>query len=215
MLKVVGAGLGRTGTNSLKVALEQLLGAPCYHMAEVLSHREHVPHWAAAYDGRLPDWGQLFDGYDAAVDWPMAGLWQPISEAYPEALILLSNRDPDAWWNSASGTIFVAMKRALDEDSSNPWTEMAARMMNSFCPDWQDETAAKAAFVAHYENVRRTAPAGRLLEWSPSDGWEPICERLGVAVPDQPFPHTNTTEDFQAMLAGGPSSMSGGSASGD
>lgn len=216
MLQVVGAGLGRTGTNSLKVALEQLLGAPCYHMVEVFGHPEHVPQWTAAYDGTMPDWHQLFEGYAAAVDWPMAGQWQPIAEAFPDALILLSVRDPDAWWKSASDTIFVAMQKALDnDDGSDPWTAMAARMMQSFCPDWRDADAAKAAFVAHYDNVRRTAPADRLLEWTPGDGWAPICERLGVAVPDTPFPHTNTTDDFQAMLSGGPSSMDGSSASGD
>jgi hypothetical protein len=208
MLKVVGAGLGRTGTNSLKVALEQLLGAPCYHMAEVFGHPEHIPYWAAAYDDQPTDWPQLFTGYAASVDWPQAGLWQQVAEANPDALILLSLRDPDAWWKSATSTIFVGIQNAIDRaDPSDQWTPMAAKMLTRFCPDWRDESAAKAAFVAHYEAVRREAPADRLLEWSTSDGWEPICDRLGVAVPEQPFPHTNTTEEFQAMLSGGPSSL--------
>src|SRR5690242_16311928 len=95
-LRVVGAGLGRTGTHSLKLALEQLLGAPCYHMAEVFEHPEHVPLWDQATRGEMPDWDALFDGYGAAVDWPMAAFWREIGEAYPDALILLSVRDADS-----------------------------------------------------------------------------------------------------------------------
>ena len=199
-MRVVGAGLGRTGTNSLKVALEQLLGEPCYHMSEVFSRPEHPALWGAAYDGHEPDCDELFTGFAAAVDWPAAGLWSEIADAYPDSLILLSVRDPDSWWRSASATIFAAMAKALAEDPDSDWTQMAEKMLTAFTPAWRDETAAKAAFVAHYDRVRAVAPADRLLEWRPGDGWGPICERLGVAVPDEPFPHTNTTEDFQAML---------------
>jgi len=205
-LQVVGAGLGRTGTNSLKVALERLLGGKCYHMVEVFGLPEHPPLWEAAYRGEMPDWDAMFEGFTAGVDWPLGGLWQPISEAFPDALILLSVRDPDKWWKSASDTIFQVMA-GVDEQAQaeDPWARMATVMMNSFTPDWRDEASAKAAYVAYNDNVRATAPADRLLEWSPGDGWEPICERLGVAVPDEPFPHTNTTEDFLAMMsAGGP-----------
>jgi hypothetical protein len=200
-LKVVGAGLGRTGTNSLKVALERLLGEPCYHMLEVIPRPEHIDVWAAAYHGTLPDWKGLYDGFAASVDWPAGPFWAPISQAFPDALILLSVRDPDAWWKSASDTIFKGMAMAIDEDPGGAWTRMASRMVTSFSPDWRNEEAAKAAFLAHNDHVRRTAPADRLLEWQAGDGWEPICERLGLAVPDEPFPHVNTTEDFRAMFA--------------
>jgi hypothetical protein len=199
-LKVVGAGLGRTGTNSLKLALERLLGEPCYHMLEVFPRPDHPATWAAAYDGSPPDWQQMFTGFGAAVDWPAAGLWSEIAEAFPDALILLSDRDADSWWRSASTTIFTAMGNALAKDPAGAWTQMAGKMLAAFTPDWRDEFAAKAAFVAHNDNVRASAPADRLLEWRPADGWAPICERLGLAVPDEPFPHTNTTEDFLAMM---------------
>ncbi|HVT64819.1 MAG TPA: sulfotransferase [Mycobacteriales bacterium] len=199
-LKVVGAGLGRTGTNSLKVALEQLLGEPCYHMLEVIPRPEHIDVWAAAYDGTPPDWEQLYAGFGASVDWPAGPFWAQIAEAFPDALILLSVRDPDAWWQSASDTIFKGMAVAIDGDPDSAWTQMASRMVSTFSPDWRDESAAKAAFVAHNDHVRRTAPGDRLLEWRASDGWAPICERLGVPVPDEPFPHVNTTDDFRAMF---------------
>lgn len=104
-LRVVGAGLGRTGTTSLKLALERLLGGPCYHMSEVFQHPEHIGHWHGAARGDMPDWRALFAGYVAAVDWPAASFWREISAAFPQALVVLSVRDPDAWWQSASSTI--------------------------------------------------------------------------------------------------------------
>src|SRR5262245_3217336 len=100
-LRVVGAGLGRTGTMSLKIALERLLGAPCYHMIEVFQHPEHVAFWHEAALGRMPDWDQLFAGYAAAVDWPSAAFWPELMEAYPDALVVLSVRDTQSWWQSA------------------------------------------------------------------------------------------------------------------
>jgi hypothetical protein len=201
-LKVVGAGLGRTGTNSLKLALERLLGEPCYHMIEVFPRPEHPAKWSAAYDGNPPDWDELFAGFGAAVDWPVAGQWSQIAAANPDALVLLSVRDADSWWRSASTTIFAAGGKTIDDDPDGDWSKMAAKMLAAFTPDWRDEAAAKAAFEAHNERVRATVPADRLLEWRASDGWEPICERLGVPVPDEPFPRTNTTEDFLAMMGG-------------
>src|ERR1022692_2743456 len=108
-LRVVGAGLGRTGTTSLKQALEQLLGGPCYHMLEVRERSADPDIWGDAYEGRLPAWDHFFDGYRACVDWPAAPFWYEISSTFPDALILLSVRDADAWWKSVSNTIFLAL----------------------------------------------------------------------------------------------------------
>jgi hypothetical protein len=200
-LRVVGAGLGRTGTLSLKVALEKLLGAPCYHMLEVFKNESHVPVWTAAARGDLPDWDTLFDGYAAAVDWPAGAFWRSISERYPDALILLSARDPQAWWESASSTIFPGTKRA-----EGAWREMVDAMFgNTFVRDLEDRDACIAAFERHYADVRATAPKGRLLEWRPGDGWAPICAALDLPVPDEPFPHVNTREDW--AQGGGPRSL--------
>lgn len=200
-LRVIGAGLGRTGTTSLKLALERLLGAPCYHMIEVREHPDHPDLWAAAYRGQLPDWGRLFDGYAACVDWPAAPFWPELAQAYPDAPILLSVRDPDSWWRSASTTIFPAMATYFAPDApADGWTGMGVGMMTTFTSGWQDEDSAKAAFVAYNDNVRRTAPADRLLEWQPGDGWGPLCARLGVAEPDEPFPHANTAAETRAAI---------------
>ena len=208
-LRVVGAGLGRTGTLSLKMALEQLLGGPCYHMLEVFGHPDHVPTWRAAVDGDLPDWDQLFEGYHSAVDWPVSAFWRDLMEAYPDAVVLLSTRPTDDWWRSADATIFEPFRdssRLTGGDEEVPpqmleWHQMAEAMLRKrFTPDFLDPDAAKAAFEQHNADVRATVPPERLLDWRTGDGWEPICEALGVPVPSEPFPHTNTTEEFRSRL---------------
>jgi Sulfotransferase domain len=198
-LRVVGAGLGRTGTHSLKVALEQLLGGPCYHMTEVFGRPADVGRWQAAFDGRPGPWDDIFDGYLATVDWPAAPFWEPISAAHPDAVILLSTRSSaDAWYKSASETIFEIIERPAPPEME-AWGRMATAMLLQFCPDVTDPAAAKAAYERHNANVRANAPAQRLVEWHPGDGWEPICAALDVAVPDVPFPHVNTTDEFRTM----------------
>lgn len=199
-LRVVGAGLGRTGTTSLKVALSQLLGGPCHHMMEVFAHPEQLPLWNAAANGRMPDWHALFRDYAAAVDWPTAAYWPEISAAYPDAIILLSTRDPESWWKSASDTIFQAIPNApLPE-----WRDMVLVMMRSrFTDRLDDKATCLAAYDRWYTDARARIPKHRLLEWTAKDGWGPICDRLGLPVPAEPFPRVNTTEDFQAMMKAG------------
>ncbi len=200
-LRVIGAGLGRTGTTSLKQALEQLLGGPCYHMLEVRERSADPDAWGDAYEGRPPAWDRFFDGYEATVDWPAAPFWAEIASTFPDALILLSVRDADAWWASVSNTIFPAMATYFAPDAPDDgWTRMGRGMMTMFTPGWQDEAAAKSAYLAHNDHVRATAPKGRLLEWHPGEGWEPICSALGMDLPDRPFPHTNTTAEARGDL---------------
>jgi hypothetical protein len=192
-LRVVGAGLGRTGTMSLKLGLERLLGAPCYHMAEVFAHPEHVPLWHAAARGDPVDWHALFAGYRAAVDWPVGSFWPEVSAAFPDALILLSTRSAESWWRSASQTIFPISQKA----AGTPWHAMWLELVkNRFTSRLDDRTAAIAAYERHNADVRARAPKRRLLEWTAQDGWDPLCRALGVAVPDEPFPHANSTEEF-------------------
>jgi hypothetical protein len=191
-LRVIGAGFARTGTNSLKLALEQLLNTPCYHMWELLEHLDHAPVWTAAATGKLPDWGELLQGYGAAVDYPAAAFWPELMDAFPESLILLSVRDTDAWWHSCNRTVFPTVQSL----PAGPVKEMIDTLWETrFTTDFT-EAAAKAAFESSNEKVRRGVPPERLLEWRPEEGWEPICAALGVPVPDEPFPHLNTTEDF-------------------
>lgn len=201
-LRVVGAGLGRTGTNSLKLALEQLLGAPCYHMIEVFGRPDDIGVWHRAAEGDMPDWRGFPPGYRATVDWPAASFWPELADANPDAIVLLSTREPDDWWRSAHATIFEVMRRPVPPDpvASAQLAMIDAVLRTRFTADWDGEHAAKRAYVAHNERVREEVPRDRLVEWRPGDGWKPICDALGVAVPDDPFPHVNTTEDFRAML---------------
>jgi hypothetical protein len=198
-LRVVGAGLGRTGTNSLKVALEQLLGAPCYHMTEVFGKPDHVREWQRAVGGEDPAWDTVFDGYAAAVDWPTAAFYGELMDVYPDAIVVLSTRgDAEAWWRSASETIFPAIDRVSDSppDLERMILDLLAA---TFTPEWRDHDASVAAYLRHNAEVRARVPADRLVEWRAGDGWGPICAALGVPEPDEPFPHVNTTADFRVM----------------
>jgi len=203
-MRIVGAGLGRTGTLSLKFALERLLGAPCYHMMEVFAHLEHVPTWTAAYRGEDVDWQPVLGGYSAIVDWPGASLWQELSAANPDAVILLSTRrDAATWLKSARATILDnSPENKMEDDPRMPgFAGMIREMFGRFEPDWRDDAAAMAAYDRHNDAVRREAPADRLVEWQPGDGWQPLCTALGLAVPAEDFPHVNTTEDFRNNFA--------------
>lgn len=208
-LRVVGAGLGRTGTTSLKAALERLLGGPCHHMVELFGHPEQIPTWHAAVRGEMPDWRRFLGGYAAAVDWPSAAFWPELSAAFPDATILLSVRDPESWWRSASATIF----QAIPNGPGGPWHDMVVDLMRTrFTFPLDDRATCLAAYERWYSDARARIPRDRLLEWRASDGWAPLSRALGVAVPDEPFPHANTTEDFQAMLAAGGPPRDGGGA---
>jgi hypothetical protein len=198
-LKVVGAGVGRTGTASLKLALEQLLGGRCHHMLEIINDPAQVPGWTEAIDGRDVDWQELLRDYVALVDWPGASFWREISSANPDALVLLSTRDPDAWYRSASNTIFHVFENP--PPGLEQWFTAVHRMFRErFSDDLRNATAMMDAFEHHNAQVRAGVPAGRLLEWTASDGWEPICERLGVAAPNEAFPATNSTNETRAIL---------------
>lgn len=201
-LKVIGAGVGRTGTHSLKMALEQLLGGPCHHMIEVFAHaEEEIPVWTAAIEGKQVDWPALFRPYVAQVDWPGASFWPELSEAFPDALVLLSVRDPEGWYQSATDTIFGGMNAGAQ--GGDGWMSSMRRLLGDrFSSDFGNRAAMIDAFERHNERVRNTVPADRLLEWTPSDGWDPICKRLGLAVPDEPFPVSNTTAEFRARFLG-------------
>ncbi len=199
MLKVVGAGVGRTGTHSLKVALEQLLGGTCHHMIEVFAHPDEVPVWTAAIDGKPIDWGELMNPYTAQVDWPGASFWPELSETNPDALVILSVREPDSWFKSCSNTIFGGIRMLAEQ--GDEWMAAMVRLLGErFSNDVENRDAMVNAFEKHNAAVRAAVPKERLLEWTTGDGWAPICERLGVPVPADPFPVTNTTDEFRANV---------------
>lgn len=194
-LRVVGAGLGRTGTKSLQVALELLLGERCYHMVEVFERPDRVEQWRRAAAGEPIDWNDVFDGYAAAVDWPMASFWEEIAAAFPEAIILHSTRsDSETWFRSASNTILRPRDRDPDDPFTQMWTAVSARTFDG--PE-TDRDVAIDGYERHNRHVIETAPKDRLVGYQPGDGWAPLCRALDLPIPDEPFPHTNTTAEFR------------------
>jgi hypothetical protein len=197
-LRVVGAALPRTGTLSLKRALERLLGGSCYHMHEVFEHLDHVPVWREALKGHLPDWHVFLAGYVATVDWPAAAFWRELSEANPEALVLLSVRDPETWWESADQTILTAARHEQPPDLQE-WQELFHDLLRyrfDQTDPWTDREAALAAYRGHDAEVRSTVQPDRLVEWRTGEGWGPICRALRLPIPDEPFPHANTRAEW-------------------
>ena len=213
-LAVIGAGFGRTGTLSLKQALERLGFGACYHMAEVATHPEHAELWLRAWHGE-DVWDTLFSGYRAAVDWPAAAFWPRLMERYPDAKVLLSLRDPESWFRSASGTIFQSMEHARRSADEEPSAGGSARGLPSgeklrtrlrmaneiiregtFDGRLMDRDHAIAVYEANVARVRAEVPADRLIEFQASDGWAGLAEPLGVAEPEEPYPWVNTSEEF-------------------
>lgn len=199
-LKVLGAGLGRTGTMSLKLALEKLLDGRCYHMMELFQNlHEHIPHWQAAVNGEPIDWEKIYGDYVAAVDEPTSLMWETLIDVYPEALVILSVRDPDDWWRSADPTIMEVKRTPPSPDQPDrvAWFHMIMTLYERLYPRGIDDAeGCKAAFRDHIERVRARVPKERLLVWEIGDGWRPICDALGLPVPDEPFPESNSREEF-------------------
>ncbi|MEV3936938.1 sulfotransferase family protein [Glycomyces sp. NPDC049804] len=205
MLRVIGAGLPRTGTMTLKNALETLLGAPCHHMAEVFSRTEvDPPAFLAATKGDLPDWETLLGGYAAAVDWPCSAFYAELAEAYPDAIVVLSRRDSfETWWKSANNTIFQAFEAESRgaEFGGADWPAMIDGLWTKTFgdADRSEPATVKAAYDRYHERVRATIPAERLVEFETGAGWEPLCTALGLPIPETPFPHLNSTADFNSQ----------------
>jgi hypothetical protein len=217
-LKLIGAGLPRTATLSQKIALEMLGLGPCYHMANMLNDLDLVQPWAGALKGNV-NWDEIFEGCLATVDWPGAFFYRELIEVYPDAKVLLSVRDGDAWARSMRDTIWGALygDTMLRDLSSarvriDPgWrgyielmTEMWQRTGLLTTMEAATEPGALAQVMERYnEEVIRTVPSDRLLVWSPADGWEPLCGFLGVSVPQAPFPRVNDTEMFTGWIVEG------------
>ncbi len=196
-LSVIGAGFGRTGTLSLKLALEQLGFGPCYHMMEVIPRPEAVALWEAVGDGEIRDWERIFDGFCATVDWPAATYYAELAEAYPEAKVILSQRDPEAWFASTQATIF---EHGFD-DLEDPFQRMANKVVSRlFDYRLHDREHCIAVYERHNAEVIARIPAGRLLVYEASQGWGPLCAFLGVAEPEGPMPKVNSTDEFRMRL---------------
>jgi hypothetical protein len=199
-LKVVGSGLGRTGTKSLQTALNTLGFGPCHHMLEVFTHPESIPLWIEAGAGR-PNWDAIFADYNAMVDYPGAAYWRQLADYYPDAKVLHSVRDPDEWFDSTQATIFRPGSPTTTTDEGGPMAEF----MKSFLPATGARLADRAFMTDHFrrhtEEVKRAIAPERLLIYEAGQGWEPLCRFLGAPIPDQPYPSENNRAEFIARMA--------------
>jgi len=199
-LEIIGAGFGRTGTNSLKLALEQLGFGPCHHMFEVRENPALLPDWEAAANGETVDWHRVFNGYRSQVDWPGARYWRELAATFPDAKIVLSVREPQGWFDSVQATIWPVMKARGQHETAhmNALAEMAYRtiVVPIFEDRMHERDHAIRVFETHIEEVQAAIPAERLLTFDVAEGWPPLCDFLGVDVPDTPFPKTNTSQEF-------------------
>lgn len=208
-LQVIGPGFGRTGTASLKVALELLGFGRCYHMFELMEHPEHAKYGDAASRGKPIAWDELFKGYRATVDWPGCTFYKQLMAAYPEAKVVSSVRDPERWYESASKSIFTAPRGGLKQLLQllttprmwrSVWVVRRILQVQTFGGKERDKDHTLAVSRAHNEEVKRTVPLERLLVYDVKEGWGPLCEFLGVAVPETPFPHVNDAATFRKNI---------------
>lgn len=200
-LRVVGAGLPRTGTTSLRVALERLIGGKCCHMSMLPGHPFNLgAGWHTALAGGVQSnafWDGLMAEYTAAVDWPTSAFWRELSAANPNALVVLSARDSaETWLASLEATVLPVAREALADNWTGGRDLMTLFERFTGTNEWDDPVVLKAAYKRQNAAVRESIPAGRLLEWNAKQGWEPLCKALGVAVPDEPFPYKNKREDW-------------------
>jgi len=199
-LQVIGAGLGRTGTLTLKLALERLGFGPCHHMTEVIKFPEQAQFWNRAAEGEPVDWEELYADYRATVDWPGCAFALELAERYPEARVVLSRRDPEKWYASMAETILKSMERmgltGDDVPADHPMRFGKLLIADAaFGGDFSKDNVI-ACYERHNARVIEAIAPERLLVFEPSQGWEPLCAFLGVAVPDEDFPRTNARDEF-------------------
>jgi hypothetical protein len=216
MLQVIGVGFARTGTTSLRSALGVLGLGPCYHMFDAMSDPARLGQWLDIALGAAPDWPRVFEGYRSTVDWPAAAYWRELADAYPDAKLLLTVRDPDSWYDSVRNTIF---KQRIDPPRG--LARLGSRLAETVSPDLRaflamtqetverpifddrldDRAHMTSAFTRHIEQVQAAFPADRLLTYRVADGWAPLCTFLDTPIPDRPFPRDNSSADFRRITA--------------
>ncbi len=216
-MRVIGAGFGRTGTTSLKAALKELGFGPAYSLTEAFAHPEHVELWEAARHNDV-DWQSFLADYDVAVDWPACAFYEQIMEAFPGASVILTLRDPERWYESMRSTIYQIRRltrgpspvraafafAGVFAPSVTGVVRLADRLVweDTFEGRFEDRNYAKEVFGRHNEAVRHRVPPERLLVFEVREGWAPLCEFLGVEVPEAPFPHLNEAREMRRRLLG-------------
>ncbi|HEY2141281.1 MAG TPA: sulfotransferase [Solirubrobacteraceae bacterium] len=216
-MKLIGAGMPRTGTLTQKAALEMLGLGPCYHMVDVLADLDQAGLWRRALEGEEP-WSEIFDGFDSTVDWPGGYFYRELMDTYPDAKVLLSVREPEAWERSMRQTVWavrhgeslihmLSSARGHVDPQWQGFLEMIDGLLwegnGSFAAGHAEPQQLIDTMLRHNEEVKRNVPSERLLVWSVTEGWEPLCEFLELPVPQEPFPHVNDRTEFLNRIVDG------------
>jgi hypothetical protein len=211
-MKMIGVGFGRTGTMSLKAALEELGAGPCFHMIDLImgeNKERDLEYWVRIADGEAVDWDEVFEPWESTVDWPAASKWRELVDAFPDIPVLLNVRDFDGFYKSCTNTI-LAVKQAAqagelaqDANRDQPAPELWGAIekliwQGDFQGRFEDKEWVRGMYYDRIETIKREVPSDRLVYWELGDGWEPLADALGVDVPDAPFPHLHDTNEFRA-----------------
>jgi hypothetical protein len=215
-IKIIGAGFPRTGTNTLKAALETLGFSKTYHMKELLVHPENLHYWLTLEQTGTTNWDELYHGYVATVDFPAYPWYQEHLKRYPDARVILTVRPFEKWYASIGSTIWKAGPQTLPQKLAmmskllvNPrlrkvikCVKFAKRMIFQveLQGKFEDKAFAEKVFNDHIEKVKATVPPEKLLIYDVTEGWGPLCSFLGVPEPQGELPHLNKKENFREML---------------
>ena len=204
-VNIIGVGVGRTGTYSLRLAINQLGYGPCHHMEEVMKNLDvQVPLWSEAVKGNM-NWDAIYEGFNSAVDWPTAGFFRELIKEYPTAKFILTERSPENWADSFGSTIYKLLAgRDQAPEQMKDWLQMANDVISkSGFPAGLDRDGLMSGFIAHNKAVREAIPEDQLLVFQVKEGWEPLCNFFNQPVPNEAFPRTNNREEFWELVKGG------------
>jgi len=207
-LQIIGSGFGRTGTMTMKEALGVLGFGPTHHMTEIMENPEQIDHWKAVFAKKDVDWAEVFAGYNSQVDWPGAYVWHQTSIAFPDAKVIHTERPEEDWWASFNTTIgkFFALSDSIElpPHLADIFATMKSGMLAGTFSDFTDRDSAIAAYRANNQKVREVIPANQLLVFNVAEGWGPLCDFLGVPVPEVAFPHNHVRHEFWEHFGGEP-----------
>jgi hypothetical protein len=208
-MKVIGAGFGRTGTLSLKKALELAGLGPCYHMEDMIRFPKHMDIWKSAAQGKPVNWNDIFTGYESTLDFPASLYYRELLTAYPDAKVVLTVREPERWYQSMYATAYTMMQLTTPAWFKKyvPQYRRFADLIDLLIWDglfsgrFAEQEHAIQVYNQHIEKVKQNIPAEKLLIFSVKEGWQPLADFLGFPIPEGvPFPYVNDHETVRRQM---------------